>query len=42
MASVIGVDLGDRNSSLCVLDGEGNVTLRDEVLTTPHEVTAWF
>ncbi len=38
----IGLDLGDRNSSLCVLDSDGKGTLRDEVSTSPHEVTAWF
>lgn len=39
---VIGCDLGDKKSELCVLDAAGAVTLRIAVRTTPEAMRAFF
>lgn len=39
---VVGMDLGDRQSALCWLDEEGEVLLRDSVVTSQEEIKAYF
>lgn len=38
----IGIDLGDKHSDVCVLDGEGNVVERKQVATSKGALTKWL
>ena len=38
----VGLDLGDRSSFYCVLDGTGDVLLEQKVSTTPKAISEIF
>ena len=38
----IGIDLGDRKSHICVLDGDGAVVEQSRIATTPKALRARF
>jgi transposase len=38
----IGMDLGDKNNTVCVLDGDGKVVLRKEIVNTKESLVKFF
>lgn len=38
----IGIDLGDRRSHICVLDGAGETVREEDISTGPHSFEAYF